>query len=138
MKATTALDRTKAAWRAQWAAENLDADTERLITQATYDLYFGPIGDDDEDAPPYPGFETACDRIKLALRDLPSTLYLFDDWEDWSETEPEAHTCEECKGDGGPCDFCVDGSVDPEPYYALDRSEVVRIVVGKELAEYVR
>lgn len=65
MKAQTALERTKQAWRKQWEEENLDVDVRRLINQATFDLWYGPgVGDDDDDAPKYPGFETACDKIK--------------------------------------------------------------------------
>jgi hypothetical protein len=146
MKAQTQLERTKQAWRKQWEEENLDTDVRRLINQATFDLWYGPgVGDDDNDAPRYPGFGPACDQIKAALASLPSTLYLFDDWEGWSETEPEAHPCDECGGTAidsedaeDRCPYCVRGSVEPDPYYALDRSEVVRIIVGKELAEYIR
>lgn len=117
-----ALERTKEAWRTTFLREALDADVKRLIAQARVDLYEGPNGNsDDEDDPEtrYPGFCSAVKRIREALRGaLPASLYFDTESETWHEEQ-------------FPDDAC-------EVHYEFDRSELVRILVGKELAEYIR
>jgi hypothetical protein len=112
----------KEAWRAAFLREALDETTRRLIVQARIDLYEGPDANaDDEDNPEtrYPGFCRAVKRIREALREtLPASLYFDTESETWHE-------------EIFPDDAC-------ELHYELDRSELVRILVGRELAEYIR
>jgi hypothetical protein len=89
--------------------------------------------------------------ITRALYDLPSDLYVNSQCEDcYSESEPEAETCETCNGSGhiecGPkgdteeyeCDYCNGrGGFDPPEYWHFDRSDLKVAIVGKELASYV-
>jgi len=118
--------------------ETLDAEVKKLISQANFDLYYGPSGggldDEDEDGTPaYPGFETACREIRRALSDLPSTVYVDEDSGCWTTTEPSCWTCggcEECDGE----DLCV---LEPGPYVVYERKDLIRAIVGRELAEYV-
>ena len=135
-----ALDRTLAAWAKEYRAQ-LDPSIVKLIEGAKQDLHFGPAYGEESD---FPGFETACLAIKSALEDVPSTLYVDTDAEVWQESEPSAYECPECVGNGVPtdddCPGCA-GSGKVEPYleetYQVERRDLVRALVGKELAEYV-
>ena len=134
----------------EWAKETralIPDDVRRLIGMANWDLYNGPSGggleDEDEQGETiYPGFETACKRIREALDDtLPSVLYV-DDQDCYSTEEPKAEECHECTDgvtpEGEKCWACgASGYIDPEPYTELDRHELMRAIVGKELVQYL-
>lgn len=102
----------------------IDEDTHALIRLATADLYTGPI--DREAYPEYPGFVTACARIRDAV-DLRRDVWVSD-WDDVVDTEPDwcDGTCgaEECTGEWS------------EDWTYYDSRHVRRIVLGA-LAEYV-
>ena len=137
-----ALDRTLAAWAKEFR-EGLDPSIVKLIEGAKQDLHFGPAYGEESD---FPGFETACLAIKRALEDVPSTLYVDTGAGCWSQSEPEPEECLECNGAGTydddetPCLDC-NGSGKVPPYteetYQVERRDLVRALVGKELAEYV-
>jgi hypothetical protein len=132
-EARTMFDSAIKAWASETKAA-LPAEVRTLISQANFDLYYGPSGGglDDEDST-YPGFTTACRRIREALSDaVPSTLYVDED-DCYSTTEPSAESCggcEDCSGE----DLCV---VEPTAYASVDRAVLVRALVGRELAGYV-
>jgi hypothetical protein len=148
MKAPSALDKVLADWAREWSAENIDAATQKLINLATYDLYFGPVGDGaagdpadgDSDWDGWPGFSKACDAIEKVLRDLPRELYVDVDCGYWQEEEPRSEKCDACQENGETCEVCGgSGWIDPiwENWMKLDRTELKKLIVGKELAEYV-
>ena len=120
-----------------------------MTRQANFDLYYGPVADgavgdpatdDPEEWQGYPGFVSATRAIREALDDVPSTLYVDIDAEDWSEREPQPYTCLECNGsavvDGAPCPHCHEGQCEPftEDTYRVDRRDLVRALLGSELA----
>jgi len=139
------VDKAVAAWTKQWCEEHLAADVRKMIGQANFDLYHGPVGDgafgdpaeDNDEWASYPGFTKACDAIARALEDLPDTLYLDLDSGDASETEPAPERCEACDGDG--CDECHGRGCFEScgEWYELPRRVLVRDIVGHELAAHV-
>jgi len=135
-----ALDRTIEAWAKEYRA-SLEPEIRRLIVQANWDLFYGPgCPDADDDRSAYPGFETAMDQITRALDDVPSVLYVNTDAECWTETAPETvETCWECNGEtpDEPCAVCRGDGVIETSYpdtYQVDRSTLVRALLGSELA----
>lgn len=117
-------------WARAWKAENLSAEVQQLITQATNDLYFGPPDTflDDEIWEDYPGFISATATIKRALTELPSDLYLDIDSEQVLDHKPEPEKCE-----------AYDGALESgEEWYHVERHDIRVAVVGKELSEYVK
>lgn len=108
-----ALESTLKAWKKETLAA-LDPVIQKRITQAIYDLWYGPVGDgaygdvaaDDPDGEwsDWPGFVKACAEIGAALKDIPSCLYLDVDAGCWTENEPEPEKCESCDGQGE-CDY---------------------------------
>ena len=104
----------------------IDEDTQRLIRLANWDLHWGPIYTPD-DGGPWPGFSGACEAIRDAL-DV-HTVYVDTNSEHASDTLDEGYECEET-GEW------------VEPYldetYEVEASDVLAILVGKELASYVR
>ena len=103
----------------------LDKDIQRLISLCTFDLYFGPLGDTDDDGQPWPGFCASLDLIKQGLPDI-SDLWIDVQCDEVYETEPEGHE--------------EDGEwYEPfwEDWYSVDMQEVLNILVGKELAKYL-
>ena len=101
-------------------------DTKRLIRLANYDLYYGPVTEPD-DGEPWPGFVRACREIRDAIR--VSDLYLDSQSGEVTDTEPQWCDCI--------ADDCTEQHF-PSDYYKVERADVMRIVVGKELAPYVR
>jgi hypothetical protein len=97
--------------------EALPAEIKQMIADANLDLYYGSSGTSEE----YPGFTTACKKIKEALSDIPSTLWVDTQCDNWTDTEPNFF--EEYAYD----DFVV-----------FDRSDLITALVGKELAPYVK
>ena len=135
---------------AGWIAEHpLDGATKMDISRANADLYGGPLYLDadgehvtmwDDGATAF-DFVGACERIGDALADVPSLFVV-----DWvgvaEEIEPEWSTCPECDGAGEDdagsiCPYCWEGGIEPEPYYRVDRAEVIAAIVGTELARHV-
>lgn len=157
-----AYERTLEAWAAEFKAA-LAPETVKLIAQANYDLYNGPVcdgaigdpaEDDEEEWQHYPGFIAATRKIRDALDDVPSRLSLDTDAECRSTFEPGPEECPECNGDGEirslfqsedapeteTCSHC-DGHGVVEPFtegiYETERRDLVRALVGRELVEYV-
>lgn len=98
----------------------LDARTQELINLARADLFHGPGANDDED---YPGFAAACHIIRESL-DV-GDLYVDSDFDDViGDTEPSY-------------DPDDDTSYSPDRVVHVDSREVVRVLVGTELARYV-
>lgn len=129
----------------------------RLIAQCNFDLHHGPINDGavgdpaatDEELKKYPGFTTAIKLISQALADLPFDLYLNIETEEVLEIEPEWDKCEHCDGEGETftddsehyleCEECH-GQCGFEPagdWWHVERDELRKVVVGKELSEYI-
>lgn len=120
------IDKILGEWLRTWKKENLSEDVCKLISQANFDLYYGPINDgavgdpaaDDEELAKYPGFVSACKTIRKAIDDLPSTLYINSDTEEVIEREP---ACEEFD-----CDW-----------WMIEKAQILKALVGKELVTYV-
>jgi hypothetical protein len=110
-------------------------EIEKLGRLASWDLLCGPLNFCEECGADrlsdctcsikYPGFEKACAQVAEWSSEL-STLYYEIDSDFLSENEPEGFEDEE-SGDW----------VEPEPYYTIDRKDIVRAVFGKDLAEYL-
>lgn len=156
-----AYERTLTDWAKQWETENIDAQVRKLINLADFDLHYGPVSvhsyEPENEWSEYPGFISACDKIKEALHDLPSRLYIDAECEDWQTSEPEPTACETCHGRGEvehymtddneighdvpiKCNDCL-GTGAWEvfgDYWQLERLDLVKKIVGKELSEYVR
>jgi len=105
----------------------LDERTQELIRLATRDLYNGPGHVNDED---YPGFSAAVHLISDAFE--ATDLYLDNEIDEViGDTEPHWH---------GECGCTEESEIVgyyPEHVIHLDARDVVRYVVGKELARYV-
>ena len=103
--------------------EGADADLLRLIAQASQDLYYGPSGEED-----YPGFTSATRTIARRLGDV-GDIWIDEDSGDVTDKEPSFCDCDdsECDADHGGGDW-----------YHYDRSDVIAMLVGKELAPYLR
>jgi hypothetical protein len=155
-------ERSLEQWAKVWKDEHLTEEVRRLITLAKYDLNFGPVGDGafgdpaadpDSDWAGYLGFSRSCELIAQALEDLPSQLYVNNEYEDWSETEPDfTEECCECDGTGEyasddedvetsvECDNCNgEGEVDlpQDEWYLIERQDLRKAIVGKSLEEYL-
>jgi hypothetical protein len=114
-------------WVNSWKEENLDLETNNLIYSAKTDLYCGPSAIDDLD---YPGFSKATDQIKVALSSL-RDLYISD----WGEIvdsiiQIEQSYCEE--------DASFSSDYLYEEWTHFDKQSVIEMIVGEELASYVR
>jgi len=81
---------------------------------ANHDLYHGPVVDDDG----YPGFVTACKTITKAIDDLPSVIYLCPDTGEVLVDEPD--------------------DADLNDWFVIEKLQLLRELVGKELAPYMR
>jgi hypothetical protein len=129
-------------WAQEWKQEHLSEDIKQLISQANMDLWHGPFWGE-EDA--YPGFVPACKEISQALEDMPSSLYIDEQSDYVSDSEPEGDKCDGCSGEGTYDDEeeskCLDcngtGYIEPEPYYLVERADIRAALVGKELAPYI-
>jgi hypothetical protein len=135
-------------WIKKWKDENLSLETQKLISQANFDLYYGPdtCGDEEES---YPGFTTACKMITEALymAELPSEIYIDTDSGEVLETEPSVEKCESCDGNGRTIEdedeICLDchglGSLEPSgDWWYVDQNEMRSALLGKELSPYIR
>ncbi len=100
------------AWRYNYM-QTLPAEISRLIDQANQDLYSGPCQEED-----YPGFTTACRRIAVELDHIPPVLYVNTEYDYWTDTEPDYED-------------------DEFGWVEYDRTELIKCIVGRELAPYV-
>lgn len=147
---TKAYEEAFKKWGSAWKKENLSEDVVKLIKQANFDLFYGPINDGavgdpaegDEDLAKYPGFTSACRQIRDAIDSLPSSLYVDEETDQVSESEPEVEKCTECDGQGGNgtvCEGC-NGAGGFEPagtWVHLERREIRSLIVGSELVSYL-
>jgi len=95
-------------------------DIQRLINQATTDLYTGPLEEED-----YPGFQTASAKIQEWVDNELSEVWYDTQSGYVSEEKPKGYEDE----DSGEW-------VEPfwEDYYHYDKKHVVQLVLGNELA----
>lgn len=124
----------------------LDERVQKLIPIAIADLWHGPLSAENvaEEQPDlgfeYPSFQEACDEIKSALRlARVSELYVDDLSGEIVESEPDCcagEDCEECKGVPGRDASC--GRSLPEDWTRYEKQDIIKIVLGKELAPYCR
>jgi hypothetical protein len=154
------LEGTLKLFARQYRQDHFDAETNKAVQLATYDLYYGhslsdaaePPADEYGNENEWSGysFERACDTIKSALEEVPSVLYVDIQCDDWTTSEPEPLKCERCDGEGEvvdedeellvyDCDDCgglgyFDDSGD---WYQVNHKELVAAIVGKELANYL-
>lgn len=150
----TAYNRTLKAWAKDFQEKNVTADIQRLINQANFDLYYGPIEantdevSDTDDWSGYPGFTTACKRISEAVS-VPSVLYIDCETETYQTDEPETQEmCVGCEGNGTyttedhetfKCDSCDGrGSFDcAGDWWKVETRDLKTIIFGKELVQYI-
>lgn len=151
---TAKIDKFMTHWSKTWKEDNLSPEVQKLIRQANYDLYYGPVmGESD-----YPGFSKACSMIRDALENLPRTLYVDLDCEEAFEEEPDCIVCAVCGGDGKikkdtpfkllswsscedhttvECDNCSGngsfGAYELGDWYKLEASEIRGYIVGELL-----
>ena len=142
-------------WAKEYKEKNLSSEVCVLINQANYDLWYGPPIRAEGG---YPGFERAVDCIRDALSEIPRTLYIDVCIHEIVQVEPIPEVCEVCNGTGTiedtvlvpgsgceyenwitKCDTCKGSGVGFEPeYWVLDRDQILKAFVGKELVQYVR
>jgi hypothetical protein len=139
---------------------DISPETQKLITLATYDLYYGPepanseptlkvrdeYGNENEWAG-YPGFVTACRRLREALFvDLPGQVWWDEDTGILAHSEPQPADCGVCNGegyiDGTDEPFCTEcsgrGQFEADgDWYVFERRDLLRGLVGHELAAYL-
>lgn len=141
---TRPIDKLISQWATEWRQEHLSPEINKLIKMANYDLHFGPPEYEDE-CPDF-AFGKACTQIKEVLQDIPSVLYFDENGGCWQADEPECQACPTCNDpdyelvEGACCDTCDDtGYLEPmwEDYYKVERAELKRELVGKELCAYV-
>jgi hypothetical protein len=143
-----------------WAKEtraSFSPEVRKAINLASYDLHFGPPCASDCADPPTDehgnenewsgfSFDKACKTIKEALKDVvPNTLYVNTDSEYYSEDMPCDIECPVCEGskidsdEDTECTNCAGtGSIqDNEGWYQVERKDLIKAILGKELANYV-
>jgi hypothetical protein len=102
----------------------LDERTQELIRLANSDLYLGPLDSDEGEVGDWPGFAPACHMIRDAFDGI-TDLYIDTDTDDViGDTEPSFDPDDEC-------------SYSPDMVIHVDSRQVVRALVGAELAGYV-
>lgn len=115
-------------------------DIATFARLATWDLHYGPVTyceecgaeslDECQCVVKFPGFSEATRAIaRWAQANLPGTLYYDPEWDGLMDSEPEGETVE---GDEGEEEY-----VEPEPYYTVERREIIAAVFGSTLAEYL-
>jgi len=155
-----AYDRVLETFAKDYRKQHFDAEVAKAVRLANYDLHFGPPCASDCCAPATDehgnenewsgfSFEEACIAIKEALEDLPSKLYIDVMCEDYSDSEPQYEDCPVCdksgmtvndEGDEIKCDNCNgEGIFEPdyENIYEVERLQLIKAIVGKELSNYV-
>lgn len=99
----------------------LEDEIRTLVAQANFDLYAGPCQEEG-----FPGFETACKRIRKALSNV-SDVYEDRFCGYFTESEPQGFEDE-------------DGEwIEPtwEDWFQHGKRDVLAALVGSELAPYV-
>jgi hypothetical protein len=110
---TREFNKALSEWIRDWKENNLSSDIRTLIRQANFDLYAGPLEEDG-----YPGFVSACNKIRKILDDLPSIIYFNVDTGEIIDRELEC---------GGENDY----------WQEIVKSQILGVLVGKELARYI-
>ena len=141
------LDKILDTWAKKWKEENLSKEIRRLLNQTYFDLYQGPTGNSED----YPGFTTAIKNIRSALDDVPGNLYIDTDTDEILDSEPKWEKCIKCNGsgeapndfehaEGGKCPEC-DGQCGFPPFgdwWHIEREDILKALVGDQLAAYIR
>lgn len=135
--------------------DSLPAGTRNLVKRLTWDLYRGPVylapADDwpfemievsylDKGARQF-DFQGACDELTDILDELDGPWYYEWDSGCWSSYEPRGGWyCEETDEYVSEEPDRTDKEweyLEPEPYYEVGQSEIIREMLGSELARYV-
>lgn len=122
----SAIDRQIPIWAKEYRLKNLNERTNDLINMASFDLLFGPFTEKDfsEEDPDrktiWPGFDAACNEIKVALKDMPKKIWM-DNWNVCYNKEPN---------------FADEAEY--ELFTTYEKDDLLRGVVGKDLYEYVK
>lgn len=105
-----------------------------LIRLAWFDLWYGPFTGDIE-GEEYPGWVAASERLAEIRDALPITLYVDLDCDYVGEEEPEGFEEDtgEVDEDGNP----ILEWVEPEEYYTVDRDDIARAVLGKDIVAHL-
>ncbi len=111
----------------------LPPDILKLANQAAYDLYNGPIQDDDE----WPGFVTACEQITDWCDDNLSEVWYDIQSGEVLDREPEGyfdHYCGNVEDDEP-----IETWVEPhwEDYFHCELDTVKRALFDKELVQHI-
>lgn len=108
---------------------DVDPEILRLISLASFDLYFGPIGPVDDDDKPWPGFAKSCELIAAAI-DLRERWVA--DYDEVRDSEPD--WTERMEPDEGENEGCL--AYCPDDWTHYESRDVRRVVLG-ELGSYV-
>lgn len=113
------------------------APVKGLIGAANFDLYYGPSVPDEE----YPGFVEAVDLIDNQLSEVEEIWFDLHTEEVFTSEPGMTYECTECNGgDDSDCDCGGRGYEDrfmSGDLFYVDRAEVFRILLGRELASYL-
>lgn len=131
-------------------------NVQRMADRATFDLYFGPIGteQDYEADEPYPGFSEACEVVTDWCDENLSEVWYDSDSGFVSDREPEGYQeeCTDCAGSGEACFHDADSDeecatcagsgeewFEPtwEYYYHFEVRDVKRALFDRELCAHI-
>jgi len=134
---------------AEHFADLMPKRVEKLARLCYWDLMFGPLQECEDCganvwecscAVKWPGFENASIEVSDWAREhVPGQMFYDADVDYLSTNEPEStYECGACAGDG--CEDCDGHGRLPEyleETYVLDRREVLALLFGKELVNYL-
>jgi hypothetical protein len=135
------VERAMAKWAKKERAK-LSHRIRQLIMLAIWDLYYGPIGSNedarnlqDETKGPvenWPGYSKACDEIRKALDDLPSELWIDLQCEEAFTDKPEGEYLENPDYDPEDEDSEEKEWCEPnwEDFYMVELREIKAAIVG--------
>lgn len=131
----SAYERVLENWANDYRKEHFTPEVAKALRLANYDLHFGPPCQSDcENEWSGFSFEKACKLIKEALEDVPHKLYIDIMCENYSDSEPQYEDCRyllhSCNGEGI-------FEPDYENIYEVERLQLIKAIVGKELSNYV-
>jgi hypothetical protein len=137
------MTRQATATISKYIADKMTARVKALSGMAQYDLNYGPAMEcpgcslrhsDCECEPDYkwPGFERACAELRAFFAEI-GTLYYTEETDDLSDKEPEAYDYRTHGDDGS----VYGDHYEPDPYVELTPKAIARVVLGRDLAEYV-
>lgn len=152
------IDKTVDRALSKWIEEqkgNLHKRIQRLISLASWNLYYGPNmegQDDEEDTDDgekvvWPGFSVACHEISAAIEELPREVWVDIQSEYVGTEEPQADSYEDDNPDFDP-DSPEDEDDNPktitvvnepcwEDYRKVEWSQIKAALFGGELAKYI-